>query len=115
MEHRGLRNGVERSRGRSSWGQAGKSAGRAADLSQEMIYAPARDWADLVITEMSLFPFGKYDDLTDSSSQGLKYLRDAGLAQSDEEAASGRDRDGDASAKAAPLIPLLIPQSAIPE
>jgi phage terminase large subunit-like protein len=54
-------------------------------FSQGMIYAPNRDWADPMITEMSLFPFGKYDDLTDSSSQGLKYLRDVGLAQSDEE------------------------------
>jgi hypothetical protein len=34
---------------------------------------------------MSMFPAGRFSDLTDSSSQGLKYLRDVGLAQSDEE------------------------------
>jgi predicted phage terminase large subunit-like protein len=54
-------------------------------FSQGMIYAPARDWAELVITEMSMFPAGRFDDLTDSASQGLKYLRDVGMAQTDEE------------------------------
>jgi phage terminase large subunit-like protein len=54
-------------------------------FSQMMIYAPARNWADLVITEMSMFPMGRYDDLTDSSTMALKYLRDVGMAQSDEE------------------------------
>jgi predicted phage terminase large subunit-like protein len=54
-------------------------------FSQGMIYAPARDWAELVITEMSMFPAGRFDDLTDSASQGLKHLRDVGMAQADEE------------------------------
>jgi phage terminase large subunit-like protein len=54
-------------------------------FSQGMIYAPDRDWSDLVITEMSMFPTGRYSDLTDSSSMALKYLRDVGLAESDEE------------------------------
>jgi hypothetical protein len=34
---------------------------------------------------MSMFPAGRFSDLTDSASQGLKHLRDVGLAQSDEE------------------------------
>jgi hypothetical protein len=34
-----------------------------------MVYAPDRDWADLVITEMSIFPVGRYKDLTDSATQ----------------------------------------------
>ena len=55
-------------------------------LSQGMVYAPDRDWADLVITEMSMFPVGRYKDLTDSTTQALKYLRDVGLAETDEEA-----------------------------
>ena len=54
-------------------------------FSQGTVYAPDREWADLVITEMSLFPAGRFSDLTDSTSQGLKYLRDVGLAQSEEE------------------------------
>jgi hypothetical protein len=27
------------------------------------------DWAEMVSTEMSMFPAGRYDDLTDSASQ----------------------------------------------
>jgi predicted phage terminase large subunit-like protein len=54
-------------------------------FSQGMIFAPNREWAEMVITEMSMFPAGRYDDLTDSSTQALKYLRDVGLAQSAEE------------------------------
>ena len=50
-----------------------------------MIYAPAMDWADLVITEMSMFPVGRYDDLTDSATQALLYLRNIGLAWTAEE------------------------------
>jgi hypothetical protein len=34
--------------------------------------------AELVITEMSMFPAGRFSDLTDSASQGLKHLRDVG-------------------------------------
>jgi hypothetical protein len=40
--------------------------------------ATGRRW---VIDEMAMFPAGRYDDLTDSSSRGLKYLRE----QTDEE------------------------------
>ena len=40
----------------------------------------------MVINEMTSFPYGRYDDLTDSATQALKYLRDMGLAQTDEEA-----------------------------
>lgn len=54
-------------------------------FSQGTVYAPDREWADLVITEMSLFPAGRFSDLTDSTSQALKYLRDVGLADTDEE------------------------------
>jgi hypothetical protein len=49
------------------------------------IYAPAMDFAELVITEMSLFPMGRYSDCTDSATQALKYLRDHGMALTDEE------------------------------
>jgi predicted phage terminase large subunit-like protein len=56
-------------------------------LSQGMVWAPDRDWSDMVIEEASKFPKFKYDDLTDSMTQALRYLRDVGLAQTDEEAA----------------------------
>ena len=40
-------------------------------FSQEMVYAPNKDWAELVLMEMSMFPIGKNDDLTDSATQAL--------------------------------------------
>jgi hypothetical protein len=39
----------------------------------------------MVITEMSMFPAGRHDDLTASATQALKYLRDRGWEQTDEE------------------------------
>ena len=56
-------------------------------FSQGLLWAPNRDWAELAITEMSMFPHGRYDDITDSCTLALKYLRDCGLAQTDQEAA----------------------------
>jgi phage terminase large subunit-like protein len=50
-----------------------------------MIYAPNRDWAELVITEMEVFPKGRHDDLTDSTTQAIGYLRDNGLLRTDNE------------------------------
>lgn len=46
-----------------------------------LIYAPDREWSDLVIDEMGVFPKGRYDDLTDSATQALRYLRSLGLIQ----------------------------------
>jgi predicted phage terminase large subunit-like protein len=40
-----------------------------------------RNFADMVIQEMAMFPRGKWDDLTDSSVQALRYLREMGLAE----------------------------------
>src|SRR5262249_47978029 len=57
---------------------------------QGLVYAPDRDWADLVIQEASNFPKGKYDDLTDSMTQAINFLRAAGRAQSREEWAANR-------------------------
>jgi predicted phage terminase large subunit-like protein len=56
-------------------------------FSQLMVYAPDKDWADMVIDEMATFPKAKYDDLTDSATQAINYLRGIGLAQTDDEAA----------------------------
>lgn len=53
--------------------------------SQMMIYAPNRDWAEMTIDEMAVFPKGKHDHLTDSATQAMKYFRTVGLAQTDEE------------------------------
>lgn len=62
-------------------------------MSQGLVYAPDRDWAEMVIDEAEVFPKGRYLDLTDSMTQALKWLRDGGLAQTaDEIADSERER-----------------------
>jgi predicted phage terminase large subunit-like protein len=48
-------------------------------FSDEMIFAPERDWSDMVMTEMASFPRAPHDDLVDSCTQALKHLRDNGL------------------------------------
>jgi predicted phage terminase large subunit-like protein len=55
-------------------------------FSQLMVFAPIRDWAEMVIEEMETFPKHAYNDLTDSTSQALKHFRDIGLANTDTEA-----------------------------
>jgi len=52
-----------------------------------MIYAPNKPWADKVIRQCSVFPKGSHDDLVDTTSQALRYLRDQGFALNREESA----------------------------
>lgn len=54
-------------------------------FSDGLIYAPDREWAQMVIDEMAVFPKGSYKDLTDAMTQGLKHLREVGLAVRREE------------------------------
>ena len=56
-----------------------------ATFAQDLVYAPSREWAEMVIDEMAVFPKGKYKDLTDSTTQAIKYLRDTGMAFTDRE------------------------------
>ncbi len=49
-------------------------------FADNMIYAPDREYADMVINQCAVFPKGSRDDLVDSTSQALKYLRDQGFA-----------------------------------
>ena len=44
-----------------------------------MIFAPDRAWADMVIRQCEVFPKGKHDDLVDTTSAALRYLRETGL------------------------------------
>jgi phage terminase large subunit-like protein len=54
------------------------------------VYAPAKDYAELVINEAAQFPAGRFSDLTDSMTQALKFIRDMGLAESDAEVEAER-------------------------
>lgn len=56
-----------------------------ATFSNHLIWAPDREWAQMVIDEMAVFPNGKHDDLTDSTTQAIAHLRARGLAATDEE------------------------------
>jgi predicted phage terminase large subunit-like protein len=45
-----------------------------------VVYAPDRQYSDMVISEFESFPKGKFDDLVDSSTMGLAFLRKTGMA-----------------------------------
>lgn len=50
-----------------------------------VVYAPARKFAEKVIDQMAKFPRAAHDDLTDTASQALRYLRLTGMLQRSEE------------------------------
>lgn len=55
------------------------------------VYAPDKTWAEEMITQWEMFPKAKHDDLVDSCTQALKYLRERNLlARTDEIAADIR-------------------------
>jgi predicted phage terminase large subunit-like protein len=62
-----------------------RAQGVQATFANLGVYCPIRDWSDMVMQEMAIFPAGKYDDLTDSATQAVKWLRDNGMAPTDEE------------------------------
>lgn len=45
-----------------------------------IVYAPDRAWAQMVIDQVSKFPRGTHDDLSDTCSGALCYLRNSGFA-----------------------------------
>lgn len=45
----------------------------------KMVFAPDREWSDMVINEVASFPRSKWRDLTDATSGCLGYLRRGGL------------------------------------
>ena len=60
-------------------------------FAQGLVYAPVRDWSQMVIDEMELFPKGRYDDLTDSTTMAVSFLRSSGLLQTDAEAMAAEE------------------------
>jgi predicted phage terminase large subunit-like protein len=64
-------------------------------FSDGLVYAPVtqdefgnwqwRAWADEIISEVCTFPKAQHDDLTDSVSMALRYLRDCGFALTKDE------------------------------
>lgn len=54
-------------------------------FAQKLVYAPNRPFAEMVIDEVTKFPNHRHDDLTDSTSMAIRYLRDIGLLAHDNE------------------------------
>lgn len=50
-----------------------------------IVYAPDKEWSDMVIRQVSNFPRASHDDLADTVSQALIYLRRTGVAVRREE------------------------------
>lgn len=48
-------------------------------FSEGMVYAPDKAWAEKVIRQVMSFPKGKNDDLVDTVSMALRYLREIGV------------------------------------
>lgn len=55
-------------------------------FSEGMVWAPETKWSDMVIDQCSSFPRGSHDDLVDTVTGALRWLRDAGIAERNEEA-----------------------------
>jgi len=62
-------------------------------FSEGLIFAPDRGWADMVIDQCTVFPKGKHDDLVDTVSQAMRYLRTTGLLQRSQEVQYETEQD----------------------
>ena len=51
----------------------------------DRVWAPDKEWAETVMREVSAQPKAQYDDLSDTVSAALRYLRDAGMLSLGEE------------------------------
>lgn len=54
-------------------------------FSEGLIYAPERQWAEMTINQVAQFPKGKHDDIVDTVSMALRYMRQCGLLVRGEE------------------------------
>lgn len=57
-------------------------------LESGMVYVPAKKWAEKLIDQAAKFPRAEHDDLTDTATQALRYLRLTGLIHRSEEHAA---------------------------
>jgi predicted phage terminase large subunit-like protein len=74
--------------------------------SQGLVYAPDKDWAQMVIDEMASFPKAKYDDLADSAIHAINFLRQMGYAWGDEVEIAGEFARVRGRGKLEPLYPV---------
>jgi len=48
-------------------------------FAENMVFAPNKQWAEMVISQVGQFPKGKHDDLVDTVSMAMRHLRDTGV------------------------------------
>jgi predicted phage terminase large subunit-like protein len=65
-----------------------RAYGIQSTFTNGQVYAPDRDWAEKVIAQAEAFPKGKHDDAVDSTTQALRYLRERGLLDRQEDIAA---------------------------
>ena len=71
-----------------------------------MVWAPNRPWANEAITEIAKFPFGKHNDIMDSTSQALRHLRNSGLLELEEERLADQAEETRPRERLKPLYPV---------
>ena len=71
-----------------------------------LVYAPMKQWAETVINQISQFPKGKHDDLVDTTSMAMKYLRESGLIVRSNEHTAALDESRSLGQKVEPLYPV---------
>jgi predicted phage terminase large subunit-like protein len=47
-------------------------------FAEGLVFAPIRQWAEMVISQVGQFPKGKHDDLVDTVSMAMRHLRETG-------------------------------------
>lgn len=48
-------------------------------FAENIVFAPNKQWAEMVIAQVGQFPKGKHDDLVDTVSMAMRHLRDTGV------------------------------------
>lgn len=75
-------------------------------FSEGMVYAPDKEWADMVIQQAAVFPRGSHDDLVDSLSMAMRYMRDVGLLLRRDEHSLYETSKLEFKGRTAPLYPV---------
>jgi predicted phage terminase large subunit-like protein len=60
-------------------------------FAEGLVYAPLKQWAEMVITQVGQFPKAKHDDLVDTVSMAMRHLRDTGAIMRNDEFQMGVD------------------------
>lgn len=76
-----------------------------ATFSAGLVHAPDRVWSQMAIEEVCQFPKHRFRDVTDSTSQALKHIRELGLLQRPEERQLAADLSAQYRAPSKPLYP----------